>query len=640
MRPRFSKTQLYAKEFLKSSHTILPVKSEDLEKMRVPFVIAATPFPSKISAEPLLTPYIYQNALVCSKCHAPAFSSYINCQKDNTWICPLCNHKNNFTQDVPYLNESIQKSSLIYDMPLPMLNLENQEERPPAREIQKKPEFYFLAVEFSPSMVKSGLFEKIISHIKNITQDLKEGKISVYFYNSSLIFPFVHHNSNTKSFTICTIPDVSDGLIPIGKTTFFKLSNEKDQFFKYLDSVSALSPSQSTVSLCSLIKIITPVCRYQDIPLLIITSQTSPGRKEDLYEFGFSNLETSLCITIFSVDSSSPSEPLPVEMKPDMSVLNEISIFLNIHIREFERIELPELPIEIEKQLKSPHFYDPYIIVITSPCLVLRDILGRGFRKNRTSFKMANLSLDDTIYFEFEYADKRINTTSPTVVILVRYLDARGVRFCRCMSWYFQVADNMYSISQETDFSMFLAHAAVKASEDSRVAEIPYENSMTLFVNNGNKVLEDSFAKLFFLGHKTGTARISHAFKHGGNIFSKHINCSIFLGSSPNLINCMINPIAYPLSIMMPIPQNASEIKEKALTNWNGWDALYIRVRPDKALIFLNYGQNLQLWMQAINSDPLKTVISMIRTEENVLFMNPQNEHPLAIRIRELLGYQ
>ena len=219
---RLNQNQLYARQFITSTHTLLPLRKEDLINMHIPFVVAMTPFPSKVTQQPPITPYIYQDSIKCSKCGAPGFSSLIRCIKDNGWLCPLCSNKNYFPNTLPFQFESTQNSGLIFDSPFPE---STQISQPPPDHVEHDPYFYFILLERSEGMIKSGLFHTIISTIKQIAMTIQFGYISVFFYDSCLIYPHVHHNSQSVPFSICKIVDIDDFILPPSKTCFFKADN-------------------------------------------------------------------------------------------------------------------------------------------------------------------------------------------------------------------------------------------------------------------------------------------------------------------------------------------------------------------------------------------------------------------------------
>ena len=635
LRFRLSPNQLYTRQFLTSTHTLLPLRKDDLINMHVPFVVSMTPFPSNPSQQPPLTPYNFQDAIKCSKCGAPGFSSLIRCVKDNGWLCPLCSNKNIFPDVLPSQFESTQRSGLIFDSPFPE---SNQISDPPPQNIEHDPYFYFVLLERSEGMIKSGLFSTIISTIKQIASTIQDGYISVFFFDSCLIYPYVHHKSQTTPFSICKIADLDNFIFPPSKSCFFKAGKEIQALNNYLDLVASESPTIPIVPLISLFETIAPNCHREHIPVLIISSKSPVGSHDKISKFIQDNRFSSLCFTLFSIDTTLLDQQHNNEYKRSISELSELSAIINMHIHEFSPIEWAEIPKEIEKELKSSRYFDVLLMAIFSPCFELRDIHGRGLRRTSHTFKMSHLSLDDTIYFEFGYSTEKLSITTPTIDILVRYFDSDKLRFSRNVSLSFSIADNMYSVSQETDYNLFISYAASKASDDSILNENPFSNAKTLFENTGKELFNNTFSNLFFMGHNKNSS-VTNAFKRASVFFENPLLCSKFISSCPLTISGYLAPFAYPLSLNMEIPQN-NILPMRAVNDWNGWEALYIRIEPNKALIFLNYGQNLNIWMNAVQKSPLQFIIKMICHEKNVSFMDPQNTHPLAQRIRLLLTPQ
>ena len=168
--PKFTAEQLYAMNYVSSSHHFVPVYKRDLVKMKIPFVISVTPFPRAIDP-PVLSERTFQHSPKCRNCTGIANNRYIKCPDGITWLCHHCMAKNSFSEKFPRIDGSAQARNSIVDFAFPKKADGSNKIIAPT----SNPEFYFLVMERTEATIDNGLFSATIQKVKEFLASLNSG---------------------------------------------------------------------------------------------------------------------------------------------------------------------------------------------------------------------------------------------------------------------------------------------------------------------------------------------------------------------------------------------------------------------------------------------------------------------------------
>lgn len=604
MRPqRLTEEQLYLMNYLHSSHRQIPVQAKDLSKLKIPFVAAVTPFPRDTQPPPTV-PYPFQNAAVCKKCTALASNRYIKCPDGMSWLCQVCSNKNVYSEKNPPIDDSPQSKSTVFDSFLPKNPNEVVKIIPPCY----KPDFFFLVIERSDATIENGIFKATLDKVRESIVDKLTGNFSIFFYDSYFHFPMIV--GDRKTFSVSTVFDVEDAILPPAEACFFNLETDRELAYKYLDYLENAPIIPLMAKLYDVIKTVSSFASRARIPVVFLTSQSEVGTKSQYHDLAISILKTAvplkfLCLT-------------PMMAPPDFSPLSELSLILNSKVQIFSQSQISYLPTDVVNTLAEPTFVDVLLFSVISPYLKIVDVKGNGIRRSEFGYSVTYLSPNDTIYVYLDYKTSKIEVPAPAVQFQVRYIDSRRRKYVRTISSSYTLVDNMNTVATLCDYDVYIASCFIRCVDKAR--EFGSRQAALEELDKINdEFIGDKFARLFYYNLPALTrSKIENALVAGKNFLVPEYY-PLITGRGPIDISLFFAPEAYIFDLYSTQMQGPFTLSGRNV----GAGAMYIRLNNSRGLVLLADNQSIPQWVEAINQPPISELIASVCREKVIEIVSP-----------------
>ena len=600
---RLTEEQLYSMNYLHSSHRQIPVYSRDFAKLKIPLVAALTPFPRNTQPPPVV-PYPFQNAASCKHCTALASNRYIKCPDGTSYLCQVCSNKNVFSEKKPPIDNSPQSKVNIFDALLPKSPNEVPKIFPPCY----KPDFFFLVIERSDATMSNGVFKAVLDKIRETIVSKLNGNFSIFFYDTYFHFPMIM--GDRKTFTVSTLFDVEEAILPPAEACFFQLETDRELVFKYLDYLETAPAIPLMAKLYDVIRTVNNFASRARIPVVFLTSQSEVGTIAQYHELAITLLKNAvplkfLCLT-------------PPMAPPDYSPLSQLSLVINSKVQIFSQSQINYLPTDLVNALAEPTFVDVLVYCVAPPYLKIADVKGNGIRRTEQSFSLTYLSPNDTIYIYFDYKVAKIDVPAPSIQFQVRYIDSKRRKYIRTISSSFTLVDNMSTVASSCDYDVYIASSFIRCADkfretQSREATIEELNKVS------NELIGDKFARLFFYNLPVLTrSKIENAFAVGKHFLTPE-NIPMITGRGPIDISLFFAPEAYVFDLYSTQMQGPFTLSGRNI----GTGALYIRLNNSRGLVLLADNQNIAQWIEAIGQPPISELIATVCREKVIEIVAP-----------------
>ena len=313
--------------FINSTFDHLPVRRDDIDRLKIPFMIAVTPFGIEQQIIPE-TPYNFNSAPICKSCKSAASNRMIKCPDNISYLCQICSFKNYLQLDKNLIENSSQFNSSIFDSSFPDENL------------IPIPMKSLLIIEKSTLTSTSNLFLKIINNLKKLDKTF-QFQISVILTNNGIIYPNINHLNKKFSLSFCY--DIENFILPPINLLFFDLNTELELFHQYLNYLIEIPDNLCTTSISNLINLIINSYKNQNVHTVLCTSTIEIGLENNLKEYEEICLLNNIHFDFFFM--------IPSNIPPIYFSLNNFSISNNSHITIFSQDEINSINNEIIQRL-------------------------------------------------------------------------------------------------------------------------------------------------------------------------------------------------------------------------------------------------------------------------------------------------
>ncbi|OHT03519.1 hypothetical protein TRFO_29131 [Tritrichomonas foetus] len=602
--PRLTNDQIFAMNYIRSSHLQIPVFKQDITNLKMPFVVAVTPFPRDAPA-PLTLNYTFQHAPICKNCTAIASNRYIKCPDGLNWLCQECSTKNEFSDKFQPIENSLQSKVSIVDTYFPRPQDDPNKILPPS----SRPSFYFLVIERTDATINNGLFKATLDKIRETILTKNKGLFSVFVYDTFLHFPVV--NSESMSFSMSTIMDLEDAQLPPAESCFFQLDSEKELITKYLDylenGIQVLPPM---IKLFDLVKMLNTFAWRARIPIVYVTSQVDVGTSEEYRNLSLEILRNTTSMKFMCLK--------PAGSGPDFSPLSEFAMVINARVTIFSQSQVNYLPTDIINTMLEPTYVDVLIFTIMPPCFKIADVKGNGLRRSEQTFTIPYMSPNDTVYFYIDYNVGKIDQASPSVQFQVRFIDAKHQRYIRTMSTAFTLVNNISTVASLCDYDVFIASSYIRCIDKAREFDTSSAALEELSKVRG-EFTNDSFSKLFFLSLDPLTRQKIECALSVGKHFLIPTNYPMILGRSPIDISRFFAPLAYKFNLYSTELQGPFTLSGCRINS----GALYIQLNNSRGLVLLSDNEDVNKWVEAVGQSPISDLIATICHERVIEIIAP-----------------
>jgi hypothetical protein len=437
--------------YLPQTYRFLPVRRDDLCKIKIPFCVGVCPFPSDLPAPPS-APYNFSSAPFCQKCHAKATNRFCHCPDNKGWLCGICNFKNLYSDDRPMFQGALQVQVPVWEC----FSFHGASPVDISHVVPIQHHLLYHLLVFELSDFAQPIFTLAIDRLVDA---LGPGYFSLFAFNSGLIIPVIA--SDRRRFSVATVVDMADApVLPPARLLFFDVEKERDLFIRYLQFLKGLKPSMVTFSILSLVKTLNSLLAEDGIPASLVVCQTPIDEEETIRQFAIeSAFKPFTHFEFFALD--------PLSFPPDYGPLSHLSLFLNAAFHKCNLAQVHVLPERIVQSLFNLKFVDVLITCFCSPMFKVAHVLGPGSQRADTAFSVVLMAVNDTIYFYFNYNFPTMKVTQPAIQFQVRDFDALGRQIVRVFATTFPFADNMYTCTVNACLDLYITAVAVLAVEQA-----------------------------------------------------------------------------------------------------------------------------------------------------------------------------
>ena len=566
--------------------------------MKIPFVICLTPFNESDGQIVKMIPYSFAAAPKCYKCKSVANCYLSKDNKTPQWYCSVCKKRNVFTSAHMQTYINMQSESKVFDLPYPQT----------LNEVMKysfTQTVFLFVIEVTSDTFYSGFVHTAIQRIRELFINRDVGEVSIFLINSQMHYPTI----NQQSVSLTTCEDILETDLPPLRKFFFKLDSQKKQFLDFLDFIEGVQPSETSISLIDIMKIIVNFASNINISVSFLVSNLVNGNFQQYKDLSISTLHTMIPFDLFLVDNS----------KVDFSVLREVNLISNGFFNIYSQTQADLFSNEFVQRIQENRYNEIEILAKLPPELKINDIRGCGVRTSNNVFTLLTMNSHNSVYFYIDFSSSYIPQNSELgFQFQVIYYDNKFKRIVRIINHSVKTYEGFEMLSNHADFDVLVSGCTIQAIDTGRETN-NCNNAAKEMISFSENFHTNKFASYFFRNQKTfDIMMIENAFNSSA-LLSKSVNWPLLSGRQPNDIILFLAPYAYKISRVSTTIIGPLHINEMDFKNC----CYYVKLPNKQGVIYLSMNEDLNEWIYGLNYPPLSNTIAQLCQESRIEFIHP-----------------
>jgi len=592
--------------FIQSSYSVFPRKLDEINKIGVPIVVSVTPLTENM-VHIDLSSSVLKESVKCHKCKAFASKGSHFIPNMDTFTCNLCGTKSGINTQNRLVNET-QSSKNDFDIFIPY---ESNNSHIPSVHYSPKGQVY--VVELSQSTYDNGIYLSLIETIESRFLSLDRVNVTIFIINNGLILPNISIDGDKISIShVCDIDNAS--ILPY-ECVFFSMKTQKKLFQQYIDYIKTLSPKKSDYNIVGLLKACLTIESPKSHVVSVFFSEVTIPQSDLFYEFALESLKNENGVDLYYLIN----EKFP----PNLDPIVEYCMLMNSQFRVFTSDQKLTIPNEILEGSFKRRVYEVTIINCTSPYIELIDIKGCGIRKSSNAYYIETLTVDDTIYFYFNYRKGTIDKENLSIQFQVKFYDSYYNCYVRVLNHSFIVSADPISVKNGINYELFVSGLIIDGIEKARENHNIQSISNEILPVISNKLKNQYLKDLIQYQPQIVSSRIFHGLRTSPVIINA-FGLSSVSGKSPQTIFNYLSPLTYRILI------DGRILHPQCLSGQTiGNDAFLVRVTDRKAFLIHQNPQELDTWVSLLTKTEINRAIGNTFPGICIEILSMDSKHPI-----------